>query len=56
MATLGYGDYTAGTTLGRSLAVAELIIGQLFLVTAVALVVGLLVSNRRDDPSHDKDQ
>jgi len=51
MATLGYGDYTAGTTLGRSLAVAELLIGQLFLVTAVALVVGLLVSGRREPPS-----
>jgi hypothetical protein len=53
MATLGYGDYTAGTTVGRSLAVAELLIGQLFLVTAVALVVGLLVSNRRDEPRDD---
>ena len=56
MATLGYGDYTAGTTLGRSLAVAELLLGQLFLVTAVALVVGLLVSSRRDHPKQDQDQ
>jgi hypothetical protein len=46
LATLGYGDYTAGTTLGRSLAVGEVLTGQLFLVTAVALIVGLLVSNR----------
>jgi hypothetical protein len=53
MATLGYGDYTAGTTFGRSLAVAELLIGQLFLVTAVALVVGLLVSGRAG--TNDKD-
>lgn len=48
IATLGYGDYTAGTTLGRSLAVAELLIGQLYLVTALALIVGMLVSGRRD--------
>jgi hypothetical protein len=50
LATLGYGDYTAGTIVGRSLAVAEVLVGQLFLVTAVALVVGLLVSERREPP------
>ena len=47
LATLGYGDYTAGGTLGRSLAVAEVLVGQLFLVIAVGLLVGLLVSSRR---------
>jgi len=48
LATLGYGDYTAGGTLGRSLAVAEVLVGQLFLVIAVGLLVGLLVSSRRE--------
>ena len=46
LATLGYGDYTAAETLGRSLAVAELLIGQLFLVTAVGLLIGTLVARR----------
>jgi hypothetical protein len=50
LATLGYGDYTAGGTLGRSLAVAEVLLGQLFLVTAVALLVGLLIAGRREPP------
>jgi Ion channel len=47
LATLGYGDYTASSTLGRSLAVFEVLLGQLFLVTAVALLVGTLVAGRR---------
>ena len=50
LATLGYGDYTAGGTLGRSLAVLEVLLGQLFLVTAVALLVGTLVAGRREPP------
>jgi hypothetical protein len=39
LATLGYGDYTAAGNLGRSLAVLEALIGQLYLVTVVAVVV-----------------
>jgi len=50
LATVGYGDYTAGGTLGRSLAVFEVLLGQLFLVTAVALLVGTLVAGRREPP------
>lgn len=45
--TTGYGDYTAGTQLGRSLAVAEALIGQLYLVTLVSLIVGNLGRSRR---------
>lgn len=45
--TTGYGDYTAGTQLGRSLAVAEALIGQLYLVTLVSLIVGNLGRTRR---------
>lgn len=39
LATLGYGDYTAAGNLGRALAVLEAIMGQLYLVTVVAVVV-----------------
>jgi hypothetical protein len=42
LATLGYGDYTAATSLGQSLAVAEALLGQLYLVTVVAVLVGRL--------------
>jgi hypothetical protein len=38
--TTGYGDFTAATNLGRSLAVTEALIGQIYLVTVVALIVG----------------
>jgi Ion channel len=39
LATLGYGDYTPAGTTARMMAVAEAILGQLYLVTIVALVV-----------------
>jgi hypothetical protein len=39
LATLGYGDYTAAGSLGHALAVLEALIGQLYLVTVVAVVV-----------------
>jgi hypothetical protein len=45
--TVGYGDLTAGTNLGRSLAIAEALIGQIYLVTVVAAIVGGLGARRR---------
>jgi hypothetical protein len=39
LATLGYGDYTPASNLGHALAVLEALIGQLYLVTVVAVVV-----------------
>lgn len=39
--TLGYGDLTAAQTTGRSLAVLEALVGQIFLITAVARLVSL---------------
>ena len=42
LATLGYGDYTAATQLGRTLSVTEALLGQLYLVTVIAVVVGHL--------------
>ena len=39
LATLGYGDYTPGHELGRTLAVVEALFGQLYLVTVIAVLV-----------------
>jgi ion channel len=40
LATIGYGDYTAQQSLGRMVAVSEGLLGQLYLVSAVAVLVG----------------
>lgn len=47
MTTTGFGDLTAGTDLGRSFAVTEALIGQIYLVTLVALIVSNLRPRRR---------
>jgi hypothetical protein len=49
MTTVGYGGFTAATDLGRMLAVTEALIGQLCLVTVVALVIGNIGRERRRD-------
>ena len=46
--TVGYGDFTAATGLGRALAVLEALVGQLYLVTVIALLVANLGRTRRD--------
>lgn len=43
MATVGYGDYTARTNFGHTLSITEALIGQIYLVTVVAAIVGRLV-------------
>jgi ion channel len=48
LATLGYGDYTAASNLGHMLAVAEALIGQLYLVTVVALLVSRMRIHARE--------
>jgi hypothetical protein len=51
-ATVGYGDLTPAQDLGRMVAVSEALIGQLYLVSAVALLVGNLggrARRHRDD-------
>lgn len=40
MTTVGYGDFTAATDLGKMLAVSQAVFGQLYLVSVVALVIG----------------
>jgi hypothetical protein len=42
LTTLGYGDYTPATDMGRAAAVLEAILGQVFLVTAVARIVSIM--------------
>jgi Ion channel len=48
IATLGYGDYTPAGDLGKMLAVTEAISGQLYLVSAVALLVANLGRTRAE--------
>jgi hypothetical protein len=47
MTTVGYGDYTARSNLGHTLAVSEALVGQIYLVTIVAAIVGRLVPRRQ---------
>ena len=46
LSTTGYGDFSPAEDLGRMLAVTEAITGQLYLVSAVALVIGNLGQTR----------
>ena len=46
LTTTGFGDFTAGTRAGRALAVLEMLIGQLYLVTVIATLVGNLRHQR----------
>jgi hypothetical protein len=39
MTTVGYGDYTSATQVGKTFAVVEALAGQLYLVTVVAILV-----------------
>jgi hypothetical protein len=47
MTTVGYGDLTASSDLGRMLAITEALLGQLYLVSVVAVVVSNLGRTRR---------
>jgi hypothetical protein len=42
LTTTGYGDYTAATRGGHGLAVLEMLLGQLYLVTVISILVGNL--------------
>jgi hypothetical protein len=46
LATVGYGDFTPAHTIGRFAAVAEGLMGQLYLVTVLALIVSNLGRKR----------
>jgi ion channel len=47
LTTVGYGDLVAVTSLGRSLAITEALLGQLYLVTVVAVIISNLQPRRR---------
>ncbi len=54
LTTLGYGDFTAGGSFGRAVAVLEALTGQIFLVTLVARLVSAYRGPiRRDLPPGD---
>jgi len=50
MTTVGYGDLTARTNLGHTLAVSEALLGQIYLVTVVAAIVTRLVPRGTEAP------
>jgi hypothetical protein len=51
MTTTGYGDLTPATSLGHAIAVLEMLVGQIYLVTVIGLLVGNL--NRRGSSRED---
>ena len=49
LTTTGYGDLTAASGLGRAVAVLEALLGQLYLVTVVAVIVSRLARRPTSD-------
>ncbi len=49
LTTTGYGDFTAAYPLGRMLAVTEALFGQLYLVSAVALLIANIGRSRHEE-------
>lgn len=47
LTTVGYGDMVANTDFGRTLAIFEALLGQIYLVTIVSLLVGNLGRSTR---------
>ena len=45
--TVGMGDFSPATNLGRSLTAAEALIGQIYVITVVAVIVGNLGRGRQ---------
>jgi hypothetical protein len=52
LATIGYGDFTAANAVGRLLAMVEGLVGQLYLVTVLALIVSNLGRQRDHRAEH----
>jgi hypothetical protein len=50
MTTVGYGDLSPATRPGRALAVFEMLLGQIYLVTVISLLVSR--AQRRPDETH----
>ena len=47
LTTTGFGDFTAATPVGHALAVVEMLVGQLYLVTVIGVVVGAFAGRSR---------
>lgn len=47
MTTTGFGDFTPGQPSGRALAVVAMLTGQIYLVTVIGILVGILASRPR---------
>jgi hypothetical protein len=47
LTTTGFGDFTAATAVGHALAVVEMLIGQLYLVTVIGMLIGSFVRPQR---------
>ena len=47
LTTTGFGDYTTATPVGHALAVLEMLIGQLYLVTVIGILIGNFAGRRR---------
>ncbi len=47
LTTTGFGDFSPATPAGHALAVIEMLTGQLYLVTAIGLLIGSIAGRRR---------
>ncbi len=47
LTTTGFGDFTPATPAGHAVAVIEMLIGQLYLVTVIGLLIGSFAGRRR---------
>ena len=55
LATVGYGDLVPANDLVRGLAITQALVGQLYLVSVVALVIGNLGRDRNRGQSVEDD-
>jgi hypothetical protein len=46
LTTTGFGDFTAALSVGRAVAVVEMLLGQLYLVTVIGVLVGHIAASR----------
>jgi hypothetical protein len=53
LTTTGFGDLTAGTALARAMAVLEMVLGQIYLVTVIGVLVGSFVGRTRRSAESD---
>jgi hypothetical protein len=49
LTTTGFGDYTPEMSVGRAVAVLEMLTGQLYLVTVIGVLVGNFAGRREGE-------